>query len=108
MKPRGRCQRPPSVEHEGQQMDDEEFAQHVRTGTARRMSELRVRQGKVAFVQRERKGKAAQSISSVLEEHTRDAVVIAKVMALLQPCTDKFEDFHRLAKVIVLTLLLYS
>ena len=53
-------------------------------------------------------GKVAQISSSVLEEHTTDAVVIAKVMALLQPCTDKFEDFHRLAKVIVLTLLLYS
>ena len=45
----------------------------------------------------------------MLEEHTRDAVVIAKVMALLQPCSDdKFEEFHRLAKVIVLMSLLYS
>ena len=102
VKPRGRCRRPSSVEHEGQQMDDEEYKKHVKTGTARRMRELRARQGKVALVQQEEKGKAGQSISSVLEEHTRDAVVIAKVVALLQPCSDKFEELHRLAKVIVL------
>ena len=83
-------------------MDDEEYEKHVKTGTARRMRELRARQGKVALVQQEEKGKAGQSISSVLEEHTRDAVVIAKVVALLQPCSDKFEELHRLAKVIVL------
>ena len=101
MKPRGRRQRPLSVKHEGQ-MDDDEYTTHVKTATARRERELRARQGEVALVQQEEKGKAGQSISSVLEEHTRDAVVIAKVVALLQPCSDKFEEFHRLAKVIVL------
>ena len=83
-------------------MDDDEYTTHVKTATARRVRELRARQGEVALVQQEEKGKAGQSISSVLEEHTRDAVVIAKVVALLQPCSDKLEEFHRLAKVIVL------
>jgi len=101
VKPRGRGQRPLSVKHEGQ-MDDDEYTTHVKTATARRVRELRARQGEVALVQQEEKGKAGQSISSVLEEHTRDAVVIAKVVALLQPCSDKLEEFHRLAKVIVL------
>jgi hypothetical protein len=101
VKPRGRGQRPLSVKHEGQ-MDDDEYTTHVKTATARRVRELRARQGEVALVQQEEKGKAGQSISSVLEEHTRDAVVIAKVVALLQPCSDKFEELHRLAKVIVL------
>ena len=83
-------------------MDDDEYTTHVKMEATRRKKESRVRQGKVALVQQEEKGKAGQSISSVLEEHTRDAVVIAKVVALLQPCSDKLEEFHRLAKVVVL------
>jgi hypothetical protein len=81
-------------------MDDDEYKEHVKAEAARRKRESRVRQGGLALVQREEgKGNVAQSISSELEEHTRDAVVIAKVLALLEPCSDMFEEFHRLAKL---------
>ena len=86
VKPRGVCRRPPSVEHQGEQMDEEEYKWHVKAESARRTRESRVRQGGLALVQREEgKGNVAQSSSSKLEEHTRDAVVIAKVLALLEP-----------------------
>ena len=67
VKPRGRRQRPLSVKHEGQ-MDDDEYTTHVKTATARRVRELRARQGEVALVQQEEKEAKEREAASVRAE----------------------------------------